>query len=202
MPCTVMTPKVLYKSDSPSEIVGSAEILTFLTRDTSRVKVVLVLRTSLFLFAPTTSSTPHELDTQSSHNANKFTTIFWERFKFTSTNVSPLSFVSRWRTDWRRATETSDRSVSTTSESTTGPRSEEDYGSTDAVHISEIGSPPLVISTSPAKTPVESSEADPFHPDLHQCTGSDFETFEWFSGSATAKDQRFTIDLEGGTMDK
>jgi hypothetical protein len=41
-----------------------------------------------------------------------------------------------------------------------------------------------------------------YEPSIYRCTGYDVELYEWFSGLANGKDQRFLIDLERGTMDR
>jgi hypothetical protein len=41
-----------------------------------------------------------------------------------------------------------------------------------------------------------------YEPSIYQCTGYDVGLYEWFSGLASGKDQRFLIDLERGTMDR
>jgi hypothetical protein len=43
---------------------------------------------------------------------------------------------------------------------------------------------------------------DPYRPEKYRCTGYDSEDYEWFSGLSHAKDQRFLVELESGTMDK
>jgi hypothetical protein len=45
----------------------------------------------------------------------------------------------------------------------------------------------------------------PYNPKLYKCTGYGEEEYEYFDGSPGwpgQKDERFTIDLEGGSMDR
>jgi hypothetical protein len=57
-----------------------------------------------------------------------------------------------------------------------------------------------LISRSPMA--MEMDPDDPYRPEKYRCTGYDLGNYEWFSGLSRAKDQRFLIDLECGTMDK
>jgi len=41
-----------------------------------------------------------------------------------------------------------------------------------------------------------------YHPERYRCTGYETKDYKWFDGSAEAKDQRFTIDLLNGSMDR
>jgi hypothetical protein len=45
-------------------------------------------------------------------------------------------------------------------------------------------------------------ETDPYDPFIYRCSGYDTETYEWFEGKSSAKDRRFSIDLENGSMDR
>jgi len=41
-----------------------------------------------------------------------------------------------------------------------------------------------------------------YHPERYRCTGYETKDYEWFEGTAGAEDQRFTIDLLNGSMDR
>jgi hypothetical protein len=41
-----------------------------------------------------------------------------------------------------------------------------------------------------------------YDPSIYRCNGYIQSGYEWFSGLAEGKDQRFLIDLEHGTMDR
>jgi hypothetical protein len=40
------------------------------------------------------------------------------------------------------------------------------------------------------------------HPERYRCTGYETKDYKWFEGTAEAEDQRFTIDLLNGSMDR
>jgi hypothetical protein len=41
-----------------------------------------------------------------------------------------------------------------------------------------------------------------YHPERYRCTGYETKDYIWFDGSSEAEDQRFTIDLLNGSMDR
>ena len=68
--------------------------------------------------------------------------------------------------------------------------------------------PALSAETSSSSSAVTDEQpsyqmTSPYNPDVYKCTGYRGEPYEYFDGTpGEGKDQRFTIDIEHGTMDR